>query len=124
VRAQEAQQGLLTLLCFTHLPPHHHHHHTPHTTTTHHTTTMPLQGTLNKATGEINLEFAAEFKFTAGSIYTAAPLVVETTLTTDSSSGLIHSSNGSRLSGTAARWAPAAGPHAPVMEQPPCVCCS
>ena len=34
------------------------------------------QGILDRATGEVNLEFCAEFVFTAGPLYTAQPLQV------------------------------------------------
>ena len=37
-----------------------------------------MQGTLDRATGEVNLDFSAQFVFTAGPIYEAAPLQVHT----------------------------------------------
>jgi hypothetical protein len=80
---------------------------------------------MDRATGEINLRFAAEFKFTVGSLYQAPPLLVETILTTESSSGVIHSSAGARLSGASARCAPqqagAAAARVPPLAGPgPC----
>ena len=56
-----------------------------------------LSGTIDPETGEANLDFLAEFKFTAGPLYTAPPLVVSTKLTTGESSGPIRSGVGERL---------------------------
>jgi hypothetical protein len=56
-----------------------------------------LKGTLNQQTGEAALEFLAEFRFSAGPLYTAPPLVVSTTLTTEHSEGLLRQGDGIRL---------------------------
>lgn len=55
------------------------------------------QGTYDPATGEVNLEFLADFDFTAGPIYKAPSLLVRTTLTTESSTGRMKSATGKRL---------------------------
>lgn len=54
------------------------------------------QGVLEPATGEVNLQFEAEFRFTVGSLYSAPPLLVSTTLTTERSEGQIHKAAGTR----------------------------
>ncbi|KAI3435529.1 hypothetical protein D9Q98_001595 [Chlorella vulgaris] len=56
-----------------------------------------LEGTLDPATGQLDLEFLASFEFTAGSLYRAAPLTVATTLTTEASQGDQLSGTGHRL---------------------------
>jgi hypothetical protein len=47
--------------------------------------------------GEVELEFTAQFEFTAGSLYSAPPLVVATTLTTEASDGVLRHGHGERL---------------------------
>lgn len=56
-----------------------------------------LEGWIDPATGEANLEFLAAFEFTAGPLYQAPPLVVSTTLTTESSEGPLRQGTGQRL---------------------------
>ncbi|GBF96169.1 hypothetical protein Rsub_08917 [Raphidocelis subcapitata] len=56
-----------------------------------------FEGTLDRATGVMELSFLARFEFTAGSLYKAPPLIVETVLTTEHSEGQIHSADGRRL---------------------------
>jgi hypothetical protein len=56
-----------------------------------------LAGTVQPATGIVQLEFDAQFEFTAGPLYAAPPLLVRTTLTTESSSGEIHAATGRRM---------------------------
>ncbi|KAL4458075.1 hypothetical protein ABPG75_012940 [Micractinium tetrahymenae] len=56
-----------------------------------------LEGTLDPATGRVDLDFLASFEFTAGPLYTAAPLTVTTTLTTESSDGQLRHGTGQRL---------------------------
>jgi hypothetical protein len=58
-----------------------------------------LAGTVDPATGEVNLEFFAGFEFTAGPLYRAPPLEVSTTLTSESSQGVLRSGSGRRLAG-------------------------
>ncbi|KAK9868949.1 hypothetical protein WJX84_007442 [Apatococcus fuscideae] len=50
-----------------------------------------LEGWINRSTGEAQLQFNAQFDFTAGSLYKAAPLLINTTLTTESVHGKKHS---------------------------------
>ena len=57
-----------------------------------------LQGLLDLATGQLELEFSADFDFTVGSLYKAPSLKVATTLTTEHSAGQIHKANGQRYS--------------------------
>jgi hypothetical protein len=59
---------------------------------------LQLSGTLDRATGEARLTFDAQFCFTAGALYRAPPLRVQTVLTTGESVG-------ARLSGTGRPWA-------------------
>lgn len=56
-----------------------------------------LEGTIDLSTGEVNLDFSATFDFTAGPLYRAPSLLVQTTLTTESSAGVIHQARGSRM---------------------------
>jgi hypothetical protein len=58
---------------------------------------------LDLSTGQLELEFAADFNFTVGSLYAAPSLKVATTLTTERSAGQIHSANGQRLQGGAVK---------------------
>lgn len=56
-----------------------------------------LRGTINKVTGQTDLEFLATFEFTAGPLYKASPLIVQTNLTSEISSGELLSGKGQRL---------------------------
>ncbi|GJP39357.1 hypothetical protein CLOM_g23736 [Closterium sp. NIES-68] len=56
-----------------------------------------LRGYLERSTGKVELTFISKFFFTAGPIYTAPPLTVETILTTEISGGPMRSAQGSRL---------------------------
>ncbi len=58
-----------------------------------------LEGTVDPATGVAELEFLADFAFTAAPFYTASPLVVSTTLTTEASEGAFRKGQGMRLGG-------------------------
>ncbi len=60
-----------------------------------------MQGTLDRTTGEVNLEFAAEFKFSAFPFYSAPPLIVNTVLTTGTTAGKFKSASGMKLQGKA-----------------------
>lgn len=55
------------------------------------------QGVLDLATGRTDMEFEADFCFTAGSLYKAPALKVATTLTSEHSAGNIHAADGRRL---------------------------
>ena len=57
-----------------------------------------LQGEVNTATGQARLSFDAEFCFSIGALYKAPPLSVVTDLTTETSSGSIHTAEGQRRS--------------------------
>lgn len=46
---------------------------------------------------QVDLEFLANFWFSAGSIYRAPPLLVKTVLTSEESNGTIRSGRGKRL---------------------------
>lgn len=76
-----------------HVPAHHLHISHTHTLAC---TLCALQGVLDLDTGCCEMEFDAEFCFTAGSLYTAPPLQVVTTLTSECSSGEIHNARGQR----------------------------
>ncbi|XP_021909382.1 uncharacterized protein LOC110823331 [Carica papaya] len=56
-----------------------------------------FQGSINKESGKVDLEFMAEFVFSAGSIYRAPPLMVKTVLTSEESNGKVRSGRGERL---------------------------
>lgn len=56
-----------------------------------------LQGVLDLTTGQMDLEFSADFDFTVGSLYKAPSLKVATTLTSEHSAGQIHKADGQRL---------------------------
>eukprot|EP00898_Chlorokybus_atmophyticus_P005936 jgi/Chlat1/6343/Chrsp44S05906 len=58
-----------------------------------------LKGFLQRDTGEVNLEFIADFLFSIGSLYAAPPLKVVTNLTTESATGQMRSGVGSRMDG-------------------------
>ncbi|KAI8474316.1 MAG: hypothetical protein J3K34DRAFT_408169 [Monoraphidium minutum] len=57
-----------------------------------------FEGTLDTITGIMELNFLSRFEFTAGSLYKAPPLIVETLLTTEHSEGEIRKADGTRLS--------------------------
>merc|ERR1719478_1081678 len=60
-----------------------------------------LRGELDEASGRVDLEFDAQFRFTAGPLYEAEPLEVQTTLTTGSSQGkLLEGQGRAREAGT------------------------
>ncbi|GAX79146.1 hypothetical protein CEUSTIGMA_g6586.t1 [Chlamydomonas eustigma] len=67
-----------------------------------------LEGTLDQRTGEVNLEFSAEFKFTAGPLYSAPPLIVNTLLTTSSTAGRFKVASGEKMKDGRARLVGAA----------------
>ncbi|GAQ86973.1 hypothetical protein KFL_003230180 [Klebsormidium nitens] len=56
-----------------------------------------LEGYIEPETGKVELDFLAEFLFTIGPLYKAKPLIVGTTLTTESSQGPLRSGQGQRL---------------------------
>ncbi|KAI4981120.1 hypothetical protein ZWY2020_021605 [Hordeum vulgare] len=58
-----------------------------------------LRGSIDRKTGQVDLKFRSRFCFTVGSIYEAPPLFVDTTLTSEESSGAIRRGTGERLDG-------------------------
>ncbi|KAM3682362.1 hypothetical protein ACB098_12G067700 [Castanea mollissima] len=56
-----------------------------------------FQGSIDRESGKVDLEFLANFWFSAGSIYRAPPLLVKTVLTSEQSNGTIRSGRGKRL---------------------------
>jgi hypothetical protein len=56
-----------------------------------------MQGILDLSTGQLGLEFSADFDFSVGSLYKAPSLKVATTLTSEHSAGQIHKADGQRL---------------------------
>ncbi|WCJ36581.1 hypothetical protein M5689_017772 [Euphorbia peplus] len=58
-----------------------------------------FQGSIDRDSGKVDLEFTAKFLFSVGSLYRAPPLLVKTVLTSDESSGVIRSGQGERLNG-------------------------
>ncbi|CAN6239606.1 unnamed protein product [Urochloa humidicola] len=56
-----------------------------------------LGGTIDRATGQVDLKFRSRFCFSVGSIYKAPPLFVDTTLTSEESRGAIRSGTGERM---------------------------
>lgn len=56
-----------------------------------------MQGVLDLTTGQMDLEFSADFDFTIGSLYKAPSLKVSTTLTSEHSEGQMHKADGQRL---------------------------
>ena len=60
-------------------------------------TPKKLEGDINMQTGDASLDFLAEFSFSAGTLYKAHPLTVETTLTTDTSTGVLRKGKGTRM---------------------------
>ena len=55
------------------------------------------QGTVNRESGEVQLQFLAEFVFTAAQAYTAPALKINTSLTTEAVQGKLHGGRGRRL---------------------------
>ncbi|KAL6634913.1 hypothetical protein ACP70R_027584 [Stipagrostis hirtigluma subsp. patula] len=58
-----------------------------------------LRGTIDQASGQVELKFRSRFCFSVGSIYKAPPLFVDTTLTSEESRGAIRSGTGERMDG-------------------------
>lgn len=58
---------------------------------------VKLEGVINKATGEAQLQFIANFMFTASKLYKAPPLYVVTNLTTEGVQGSRRSGQGKRM---------------------------
>ncbi|KAM3225933.1 hypothetical protein ACQJBY_058567 [Aegilops geniculata] len=58
-----------------------------------------LRGSIDRTTGQVELKFRSRFCFSVGSIYQAPPLFVDTTLTSEESSGAIRRGTGERLDG-------------------------
>ncbi|KAF8413091.1 hypothetical protein HHK36_001067 [Tetracentron sinense] len=56
-----------------------------------------FRGTIDRESGKVDLEFKAKFWFSVGVIYKAPPLVVETMLTSEESSGAMRKGRGERL---------------------------
>ncbi|XVF54056.1 hypothetical protein PTKIN_Ptkin05aG0150500 [Pterospermum kingtungense] len=56
-----------------------------------------FQGNINPESGQVELEFLANFCFSVGSIYKAPPLLVKTILTSEESKGKIRGGRGERL---------------------------
>ncbi|OVA16153.1 hypothetical protein BVC80_8929g14 [Macleaya cordata] len=56
-----------------------------------------FRGTIDEESGKVDLEFKAKFWFSAGSIYKAPPLLVETVLTSEESVGTARRGKGERL---------------------------
>ncbi|CAK9160997.1 unnamed protein product [Ilex paraguariensis] len=56
-----------------------------------------FRGTINQESGQVDLEFKAKFCFSVWNIYKAAPLLVETVLTSEESEGTIRDGRGKRL---------------------------
>lgn len=61
------------------------------------------QGTINRESGEVSLDFDCEFFFTIGPLYVAPPLVINTLLTTETTRGRFRDGIGSRLNGKAVK---------------------
>lgn len=57
-----------------------------------------FEGVLDLTTGQLDMNFSADFDFTVGSLYKAPSLKVATTLTTEHSAGQIHKADGQGLS--------------------------
>ncbi|GBG91725.1 hypothetical protein CBR_g53539 [Chara braunii] len=56
-----------------------------------------LEGYMDRSTGKVELNFLAQFLFTVGSLYKAPPLLVETTLTTETARGSMRGGVGKRI---------------------------
>ncbi|XP_075495480.1 uncharacterized protein LOC142532848 [Primulina tabacum] len=56
-----------------------------------------LSGKINTESGQVDLRLKAKFYFSVGSIYRAAPLVVDTVLTSEEATGDIRGGRGARL---------------------------
>ncbi|KAJ9527028.1 hypothetical protein QJQ45_025259 [Haematococcus lacustris] len=67
-------------------------------------TPLKLQGTVDLATGQMELQFDANFVFSAGPLYTAPPLVVRTLLTTEDTQGSFRKATGQRIVGSIVKW--------------------
>eukprot|EP00899_Mesostigma_viride_P015977 jgi/Mesvir1/24380/Mv11049-RA.1 len=65
--------------------------------------TKSLAGTADMQSGKVELDFDAEFCFSAGPLYKAAPLSVITRLTTESSQGTMRGGVGERRVASGAR---------------------
>jgi hypothetical protein len=67
--------------------------------------TWLMQGTIDRATGIVELEFDALFDFSAKPFYSAPSLVVRTLLTTEAVQGRFRSATGQRMDAAGnARW--------------------
>uniref|UniRef100_J3LFU2 Uncharacterized protein n=1 Tax=Oryza brachyantha TaxID=4533 RepID=J3LFU2_ORYBR len=58
-----------------------------------------LRGNIDPASGQVDLKFRSRFCFSVGSVYQAPPLFVDTTLTSEESSGAIRRGTGERMDG-------------------------
>lgn len=58
-----------------------------------------FQGIIDSKSGKVELEFRAKFLFSIGTLYRAAPLVVETMLTSEESIGAMRKGKGERMDG-------------------------
>ncbi|XP_052144367.1 uncharacterized protein LOC127763643 [Oryza glaberrima] len=58
-----------------------------------------LRGNIDPTSGQVDLKFRSRFCFSVGSIYRAPPLFVDTTLTSEESSGAIRRGTGERMDG-------------------------
>lgn len=56
-----------------------------------------LEGTVDRSTGKVELNFKAKFYFSTGPFYRPSPLIVDTLLTTESTQGVLRGGTGSRL---------------------------
>uniref|UniRef100_A0A0D9VJG9 Uncharacterized protein n=1 Tax=Leersia perrieri TaxID=77586 RepID=A0A0D9VJG9_9ORYZ len=56
-----------------------------------------LGGSIDCTSGQVDLKFRSRFCFSVGSLYRAPPLFVDTTLTTEESSGAIRRGTGERM---------------------------
>ncbi|XP_051138105.1 uncharacterized protein LOC127256245 [Andrographis paniculata] len=56
-----------------------------------------LYGTIDRESGEIELNFKAEFWFSVGTVYKAPPMLVDTVLTTEESRGKMRGGKGERM---------------------------
>ncbi|KAG8059893.1 hypothetical protein GUJ93_ZPchr0002g23680 [Zizania palustris] len=56
-----------------------------------------LRGSIDRTSGQVDLKFRSRFCFSVGSIYQAPPLFVDTTLTSEESSGAIRRGTGERM---------------------------
>ncbi|KAJ6817518.1 uncharacterized protein M6B38_404505 [Iris pallida] len=56
-----------------------------------------FEGTINKTSGKVDLQFRAKFWFSVGRLYRAPPLLVDTTLTSEESIGNMREGKGERI---------------------------